>query len=92
MTAGFFDDTEDAERSIHTLPILSNADRAKTSEPLPADILEKLLDIADFVSVGRGYVYSGVEPYPDAKARAALGSFGDWKLQTALKDIEGEEA
>lgn len=45
---------------------------------VPGDILQKLIEVAAFVSLGRGHAYSQVEPYPDAKARFALGALYEY--------------
>ncbi|TQS30024.1 hypothetical protein [Microbispora sp. KK1-11] len=39
---------------------------------VPVAALERLVKVAEYVSRGRGFV--GVEPYPDATARFALGA------------------
>jgi hypothetical protein len=44
--------------------------------PLPIETFEKILKVVEYVSMGRGYI--GVEPYPDATARFALGELQEF--------------
>ncbi|GIH95343.1 hypothetical protein ACFFMN_23565 [Planobispora siamensis] len=59
------------DRMLAAIP--ANAENGAASKvTIPADLYDRLISIAAYVSRGRGYV--GVEPYPDATARATLGA------------------
>jgi len=48
-------------------------------DAIPLQVIEDLMEVAAYVSYGRGYV--GVTPYPDAMARRALGGYAEFRDQ-----------
>lgn len=48
-------------------------------ETLPVAVVERMVRVCRFVSMGRGYI--GEEPYPDSLARSALGALGEYRDQ-----------
>lgn len=42
---------------------------------VPDEAFQRLVNVAEYVSMGRSYV--GVKPYPDATARFALGALSE---------------
>lgn len=63
----------------HRLKIRREAERrgelSVETVTIPRDAYEGLVKVAQYVSRGRGFV--GVEPYPDATARMALGALSE---------------
>lgn len=53
---------------------------------VPREAFDRLTQVAAYVSMGRGYI--GVQPYPDATARAALGMLDQAGLLTSRYDAQ----